>query len=266
MEYSVTNDTISPIRVVDNTTKTYETIDVTKTKTLNISSYQGYSIVGTELANGMVYQKNFPDKSDPTTITISTNTAPPSLLQKNKRLISPIFVLIFGIVLVVLGIIVFPLIAHKKALDQKKYFLKSGDTGEEFAQMEAVGQIHTPSYNGYVAFGIIAILIGICLSVLWIFIGGPKSWLSYKDCKAKRNFGQFWFWTKPTSTFRKVLCTLFGACECSSYVLQSQCEVSQKQWDISAVRVKRTPGNCFCCNEGKECTDPSNDTATVCKQ
>ena len=92
-----------------------------------------------------------------------------------------------------------------------------------------------------------------------------SKYATYDQCSAKDGFGVIWRWATPTSTIKKILCTVFGSCECSSNVLENMCiEASATEgtfeWDSNAAAQSTDIHNtCFCC-AGKKCIDINNNT------
>jgi len=197
----------------------------------------------------------------------------PSLKNYKTFWFIPVAVL-FLVIAIVAGIM-----AHRVKINNYKSFCaQDRGFGSGNAQLDSqycIDRIQegdaSPGNTGYTVVAIIAGIFFVGIIALWLFAAGPLSWTSYSNCQKKNGYGVYWKWTKPRSGFRKFLCTVFGACECSADRLESVCSTKSLtgelnlQWDeTKAAKSKSKTDICFCCEKnGGPCINPI--TSNECK-
>lgn len=130
-------------------------------------------------------------------------------------------------------------------------------------EITALDQPSSPTNYFNVTIILLLICISIILFIVWYTVSQWK-YATYGQCSAKKDFGLVWRWAEPTrSKTSKLICSIFGLCECVSDYLENTCigvnavdgsTAGEYVWDRTKVAQSISDNTCFCCNP-HQCVD-----------
>jgi len=175
-------------------------------------------------------------------------------------------VIILAVVIIV-GFILMSVVSKASITSQCEE--KGLDDSECVTEVE-LGSIKHKHTCVFILFIVVLFLLLAVLVAGWIFTKGPAKFsVSYNECEER---GKTWKWVRPISTFKSLICRLFGGCICASDLLENSCIEQEARLDKnykwnSQKAAMATSGNmdCFCCS-ANDCISVETETPTTCKQ
>ena len=237
---------------------------IVKSKSTNEVSLPYPSIWGVKGSSGRQYNPMSVTAQGSNYYVVSLVTVRPSVVNKKYPFIVIVPVLV---IVIIIGFVFMALVSKASIVNQCAE--KQLDDAECSTQVE-IGSIKTAHKGIFIFFIVVLFILLSAVVVGWVFTYGPAKFsVSFSQCATR---GENWKWVDPRSTFHKIICQIFGGCECASDTLENDCIAQEARldknysWESSKAALA-TNGNtdCFCCNSDG-CITVDGEMPSACQQ